>query len=237
MKIPAIDAALDTLRDGTEGREQDRLTASAVREHLVNVREYLEDLHRQSASGRMVNEANSDLTDRLLRRLFSFAEERILAEGGALEAGVCVVAVGGYARREMSIHSDVDLLVLYRDELTPYVATISERLQYWLWDAGVTVGCATRTIEETVAMGRADVTVRTAVLTARFLCGDGEFFHEFADSIRAELLPDSVQFIQEQIAMLEKRHVDYGESLFLLQPNVKEGEGTLRDYHSAYWVF
>ena len=236
MKIPAIDDALDSLRDGTEGREQDRLTASAVREHLVNVREYLEGLHQQSASGRTVNEANSDLTDRLLRRLFSFAEERILAEGGALESGVCVVAVGGYARREMSIHSDVDLLVLYRDELTPYVATISERLQYWLWDAGVTVGCATRTIEETVAMGRADVTVRTAVLTARFLCGDGEFFHEFADSIRAELLPDSVQFIQEQIEMLEKRHVDYGESLFLLQPNVKEGEGTLRDYHSAYWV-
>ncbi|MDG2049987.1 MAG: DUF294 nucleotidyltransferase-like domain-containing protein [Myxococcota bacterium] len=234
--MPTIDDALDALREGVKGREQDRLTAAAVRDHLANVREYLEDLHRQTESGRRVNEANSDLTDRLLRRLFSFAEERILAEGGELEAGVCVVAVGGYARREMSIHSDVDLLVLYRDELTPCVTTISERLQYWLWDAGVTVGCATRTIGDTVAMGRADVTVRTAVLTARFLCGDGEFFHEFADSIRAELLPDPVDFIHEQVEMLEKRHVDYGESLFLLQPNVKEGEGTLRDYHGAYWV-
>ena len=236
MSMPTIDEALDGLREVVEGPEQDRATAAAVRAHLGNVRRYLEALHRESASGRQVNEAHSDLTDRLLRRLFSFAEERILSEGGALETGVCVVAVGGYARREMSIYSDVDILVLYRNELTPYVTTIAERLQYWLWDAGVTVGCATRTIQDTVAMGRADVTVRTAVLTARFLCGDGEFFHEFADTIRAELLPNPAEFIQEQIENLEKRHVDYGESLFLLQPNVKEGEGTLRDYHGAYWV-
>ena len=236
MSMPTIDEALDGLREVVEGPEQDRATAAAVRAHLGNVRRYLEQLHRESASGRKVNEAHSDLTDRLLRRLFSFAEERILSEGGVLETGVCVVAVGGYARREMSIYSDVDILVLYRNELSPYVTTIAERLQYWLWDAGVTVGCATRTIQDTVAMGREDVTVRTAVLTARFLCGDGEFFHEFADTIRAELLPNPAAFIQEQIENLEKRHVDYGESLFLLQPNVKEGEGTLRDYHGAYWV-
>ena len=85
----------------------------------------------------------------------------------------------------MSIYSDVDLLVLYREQLTPYVTAVAERLQYWLWDAGLSVGCATRTIADTVAIGQEDDTVRTAVLTARFLCGDGEFFHEFADTIRS----------------------------------------------------
>jgi len=236
MAAPTIDEALDALRDGAGDGDGDRAMAAAVRTHIEKVRLHLEELHRRSGSGRVVNEANSDLTDRLIRRLFAYAEERIVAEGGALEAGVCVVAVGGYARREMSIHSDVDLLILYRDQLSPYVTTIAERLQYWLWDAGVTVGCATRTIEDTVAMGRADVTVRTAVLTARFLCGDGEFFHDFADSIRAQLLPDTAEFIHEQLEMLDRRHVDYGESLYLLQPNIKEGAGALRDYHAAYWV-
>ncbi len=230
---PAIDAFLAEL-DGEE--DLDRKVAPLVRRYLSVVREYLTRLHQRSGSGRVVNEANSDATDRLLRRLFVLAEERWIAEGNPGEPGLCIVAVGGYARREMSIHSDVDLLVLYRDKLTPYVAQIAERLQYWLWDAGLTVGCATRTIDETVALGREDVTVRTGVLTARFLCGDGEFFHHFADSIRGELLPDVGAFIQQQTNALRDRHAAYGQSLFLLQPNIKQGAGGLRDYHTAYWV-
>ena len=136
----------------------------------------------------------------------------------------------------MSIHSDVDLLLLYRGEITPFVEFMAERLQYWLWDAGLTIGMATRTIEETVELGREDVTVRTAVLTARFLCGDGEFFHAFADRIRDELLPDPAAFVLEQQELMRERQLEYGDTLYLLQPNVKEGAGTLRDYHTAYWV-
>ena len=230
---PAIDAFLAEL-DGEP--DLAARVAPLVRRYLGLVREYLARLHRESGSGRVVNEANSDGMDRLIRRLFVLAEECWIGEGHAAETGLCVVAVGGYARREMSIHSDVDLLVLYREELTPYVARIAERLQYWLWDAGLTVGCATRTIDETVKLGRQDVTVRTGVLTARFLCGDGEFFHDFADTIRGELLPDVGAFIAEQLQALRERHAEYGESLFLLQPNLKEGAGGLRDYHAAYWV-
>jgi [protein-PII] uridylyltransferase len=234
MSAPSLDPHLAAIAPADDWR--DRKVASAVRAYLGEVRTHLAELHRESESGRVVNEANSDLTDRMVRRLFMLAEEGFLAEQGQIDQGVCVVAVGGYARREMSIHSDVDLLILYKQELTPYVTTIAERLQYWLWDAGVTVGCATRTIEDTVAMGRADVTVRTAVLTVRYLCGDGEFFHEFADVIRRQLLPDTEAFLTEQVELLQERHASYGESLFLLQPNVKEGAGTLRDYHTAYWV-
>jgi [protein-PII] uridylyltransferase len=220
----------------SDPQERENAVAPAVRAYLADVRSHLEALHRSSHSGRLVNEANSDLTDRLVRRLFGLAEEIHLAKGGEVGPGLAVIAVGGYARREMSIHSDIDLLVLYRDELTPFVQYMAERLQYWLWDAGVTIGCATRTIEETVELGREDVTVRTAVLTARFLCGDGEFFHLFADRIRDELLPDPWAFICEQQELMRERHLEYGDTLYLLQPNVKEGAGTLRDYHAAYWT-
>ena len=234
MTIPVIDIRLEDLK--ASALPLSRAVPAAIRIYLEECRGYLAEEHRHSKSGRIVNEVNSDLTDRLVRRLFALAEEVIVADGGKLESDLSVVAVGGYARREMSIHSDVDLLILYRNELTPYVTTIAEHLQYWLWDAGLTVGCATRTIEDTVAMGREDVTVRTTVLTARFLCGDGEFFHDFANTIRRELLQDVSAFIGEQVDLLEQRHRAYGESLFLLQPNVKEGAGALRDYHAAYWV-
>ena len=234
MPAPVIDIRLEELTASDLPLE--RAIPAAVKDYLEASRTYLAQLHRESKSGRIVNEANSDLMDRLVRRLFALAEELIVAEGNELESAVSVVAVGGFARREMSIHSDVDLLILYREAVTPYVTTIAERLQYWLWDAGLSVGCATRTIEDTLAMGREDVTVRTTVLTARFLCGDGVFFHDFANTIRRELLQDVGAFIGEQVELLNNRHRAYGESLFLLQPNVKEGEGALRDYHAAYWV-
>ena len=233
-QVPSIDVHLGRLPEDPEAIVL--AIPDIVKAYLAEVHSHLEEIHRSSASGRRVNETNSDLIDRMIRRLFALAEELHRGRGNVVENGLAVIAVGGYARREMSIHSDVDLLILYRDHLTPLIEHVSERLQYWLWDGGLTIGCATRTIEETVALGLEDVTVRTAVLTARFLCGDGEFYHDFADRIRLELLPDPVAFVAEQQELMRERQLAYGNSLFLLQPNVKEGAGTLRDYHTAYWV-
>jgi [protein-PII] uridylyltransferase len=233
-RAPEIDQYLEALPH--DPKERVDAMPAIVKRYLADVRAHLAWLHETSGSGRAVNEANSDMMDRMIRRLFAVAEEIHLARGGSVEDGIAVIAVGGYARREMSIHSDVDILILYRDELTSFVQHIAERLQYWLWDAGLTIGCATRTIAETVELGLEDVTVRTAVLTARFLCGDGEFFHDFADRIRDELLPDPFAFVSEQQELLRERQLQYGDSLYLLQPNIKEGAGTLRDYHAAYWV-
>lgn len=234
VRPPSIDSELAELPIEPDARQN--AVAPAVKRFLASAREYLEGMHRESGSGRRVNEANSDLLDRMIRRLFGLAEDLFRDRGGEVHDGVSIIAVGGYARREMSIHSDVDLLLLYREELTPFVEFMAERLQYWLWDAGLTIGMATRTIEETVELGREDVTVRTAVLTARFLCGDGEFFHDFADRIRDELLPDPEAFVLEQQELMRQRQLEFGDTLYLLQPNVKEGAGTLRDYHTAYWV-
>ena len=140
----------------------------------------------------------------------------------------------------MSIHSDVDLLVLSIEGAAHALCGVDRRaLQYWMWDAGLTVGCATRTIEETRSRSASrHVTVRTAVLTARFLCGDGEFFHEFADAIRRELLPDVALVHRGAVRTpCEERHERYGESaLPAAAEHVKEGAGGLRDYHTAYWV-
>jgi [protein-PII] uridylyltransferase len=209
---------------------------AAVREYLGDAKAHLEHLHRSGARGQQVDETHSDLMDRLVRRLFEIAEEIHFSEAGEEQADLCVVAVGGYARREMNIHSDVDLLFLHRDAVSPHVRAVSERMQLWLWDANLAVGAATRTIDETIELAHADGTVRTGILAPRFLAGSGILFHEFQQSVRERLLSEPARFIEEQLESQRERHARLGDSLYLLQPNVKDSAGALRDYHLAYWV-
>ncbi len=207
-----------------------------VRDYLAAARTHLETLHRSGASGASVNRLHSDLMDRLVRRLFDLAEEFYFAGGGDEPAGFCIVAAGGYARQEMSIHSDVDLLFLYRDKLSSHVAAVAERVQLWLWDADLAVGASTRTIDETISLAKGDVTVATAILGPRFLAGSGVLFHEFQVCVRAKLFSNLGKFVDTQLEVLQARHAQFGDTLYLLQPNLKEGAGTLRDYHMAWWV-
>ena len=227
-------AALGERGPVPDGGEVDVLRT--VRGYLAAVREHLAEVHRATRAGSNVNGLHADLMDRLVRRLYRIAESEHFAREGVDTSRAALLAVGGYARREMSIHSDVDLLLLHEGELTPYVSRLSERIQLWLWDAGLTVGCATRTVGETLELARADNTVFTGILDTRFLAGDPVFYHEFTDSIRRELLADVEYFLERQIDSAVERHQAYGESLYLLQPNVKEGAGGLRDYHAAIWA-
>ena len=213
-----------------------RAVPLAARDFLAACRKHLEQLHRAGGRGSEVNEAHSDLVDALVRRLFEVSEGRYFAEGGEGPSEFCVVAVGGYARREMSVRSDVDLLFLYRDQVTPYVKSVAERLQMWLWDAQVTVGGATRTIADTIRLARDDASVCTSLLAPRFLAGSGILFHQFTRLVQTRLLDRPETFIADQIVAMHERHTRFGDSLYLLQPNIKEGAGGLRDYHAAYWA-
>lgn len=226
----------EPILDDDRALGSDAEVVAAVRLYLDEVRAYLGELHREQPSGRVVNEAHTDYVDHLLRRLFGLAEAHSQSKSEGRAVRLSLVAVGGYARRELSIHSDLDLLFLYRRRLSPYVQSVSECLQRWLWDSGLTVGCSTRTIDETLALASEDTTVRTAVLDARYLVGDVELFHDLADAIREELFAQPGAFIAEHFHAMTERHVKYGESPYLLQPNVKEGMGGLRDFHTAYWV-
>ena len=208
---------------------------AGVRAYVEAVREYLGELHRAGAAGHTVNETHSDLIDRLVRHLFGLAEEGHFAGGGE-QSDVSVLAVGGYARREMNIHSDVDLLFLYRKSISPHVKAVAERMQTWLWDSSMTVGAATRNVADTIDLARREVSVKTAVLEPRLLIGSGVLFHEFSSRLRSALFSDPARFIKAQIESLEERHTQFGDSLYLLQPNLKEGAGGLRDYHTSYWI-
>jgi [protein-PII] uridylyltransferase len=233
---PAIDRFLTPFSRPAAPVPNERGVPAAVREYLAAARSHLVHLHRSGAPGSRVNEIHSALMDRLVRRLFEIAEEIHFAGGGEEQSDLCVLAVGGYARSEMNIHSDVDLLFLHRGEVSPHVRGVCERMQLWLWDAQLAVGAALRTIDETLELARRDMTVRTAILAPRFLIGSGVLFHEFSQSVRDRLFADPAGFIAEQQQAQQQRHARMGDSLYLLQPNVKESAGALRDYHVAFWV-
>ncbi len=228
--LPEFDPRRETWKD--EAAE----IASAARAYLGSVREFLAARQRAGESGQRVNEANSDALDRLLRRLYGLSEFEHFAEGGAAGARVSMIAVGGYARREMSLASDVDLLFLHAGEMSPLAAHVAERIQQWLWDARAEVSGAVRTIEETLSLCRSEPSVLTAIIGARFLGGDVGLFHEFSTAVRNDLLANPGDFVRTQAEALAERHAKYGGSLYLLQPNLKDGVGGLRDYHTALWV-
>ncbi len=231
---PSIDVFFG---DRSAGAYRDRAgVVSAARAYLAAARLYLQELHGSGALGHRVNETHSNLIDRLVRRLFRLAEQSYFSDGREDPAVLTIIAVGGYGRRELNLHSDVDLLFLYREPISEHVSAVAERLQCWLWDASLSVGSATRTIEETLELAEADTSVRTSIMTSRYLAGSGVLYHDFVERVRSGFIADSGAFVSGQLEALHKRHKQHGDSLYLLQPNIKEAAGGLRDYHAAYWV-
>ena len=207
-----------------------------VRSYLDAVRTYLLGLHDDGAPARRVNEEHADLVDRLVRKLFRLAEDRYFKNFPRLDFRLSVIAVGGYGRRELSLGSDIDLLFLYRGKINPYVETLTEVITHRLWDARLTVGAATRTIQDCMRVGQEDLSTLTSFLDARFLIGDPGLHAELDREVRDYLKKHATSFVDGKLAEMRDRHERFGESVYLLQPHLREGVGALRDYHTAMWM-
>jgi len=209
---------------------------ASVRAYAAAVREYLLAQHDAGTPALAVMQEHSELIDRLIRRLFRIAEDRYFQDFPRLNFRLAIIAVGGYGRTELSLGSDIDLLFLYRGKLNPYVETIAESLTQRLWDARFIVGGAARNLTECLRVGREDLPTLTSYLDMRFLIGDPELFAELNDEVRSLMREDPEPFVQGKLDEQRKRHEEFGESLYLLQPNLRESVGGLRDYHTALWV-
>jgi len=208
----------------------------AVRAYLTASRSYLLGLHDAGESARHVMEEHSDLTDRLVRKLFRLAEDRYFQHNPRLDYRLAVVAVGGYGRRELALASDIDLVFLHRGKPNPYVETLAETLTHRLWDARLVVGAATRTVQDCLRVGSEDLATLTSYLDARFLIGGPELFAELEGEVQRRVRENASDFVAAKLAEQAARHERFGESLYLLQPNLRESVGGLRDYHTALWV-
>ncbi|MBX9883164.1 MAG: [protein-PII] uridylyltransferase [Sphingomonas sp.] len=182
--------------------------------------------------------AGAFLIDQILRLLFDFTTER-LHPNAAPTAGerLVLVAVGGYGRGEMAPHSDVDIAFLTPWKLTGWAEQVIESMLYALWDLRLKVGHSARSLDEMVRQAKADVTIRTALLEARYVWGDMALFDEAMRRFRLEVQQQSVRaFIADKLAERNERHRKMGDSRYVVEPNVKEGKGGLRDLHTLFWI-
>lgn len=149
---------------------------------------------------------------------------------------ISVLAVGGYGRGEMSPQSDVDLLFLAPHKINGWIESVVESMLYIMWDLRLKVGHATRTIRDCIRLGKEDFTIRTAMLEARFLSGNQELSSELHAKLRDELFRNTAsEFIEAKLEERDERHKKHGQR-YVVEPNIKEGKGGLRDLQSLFWI-
>ncbi|RID90611.1 [protein-PII] uridylyltransferase [Gemmobacter lutimaris] len=187
---------------------------------------------------RALTRAQSHLTDGLVSTAFELARHHFHPLPTPTEAErLSVLAVGGYGRAEMAPFSDVDLLFLTPWKMTPWAESVIETMLYILWDLKLKVGHSSRTVRDCIRLGREDITIRTALLEHRHITGDAALAHELDTALWAELFRNSgPEFIEAKLAERADRHKRQGGQRYVLEPNVKEGKGGLRDLQTLYWI-
>jgi len=182
-----------------------------------------------AASGVQFCAALSELTDELLRALFNDAVKNI-----GITKDIALIAVGGYGRGELAPYSDLDLLLLHKN--VKKVDDFASALWYPLWDLGLKVGHAVRTPKETRQLGETDLDTATALVTARFITGDESLANDCINDAREWWRKRGRDSLRDLHARVLARHATAGEVAFLLEPNLKEGLGGLRDIHALLWA-
>ena len=190
----------------------------------------------EGGTGRACAEALSAQTDDLLRVVLEISA-RWLASAQSGQWLPTIVAVGGYGRGMLAPYSDIDLLFLLPDRPSPGVERVVEALLYVLWDLKLKVGHATRSVDECLRQARADMTIRTTLVEARLVTGDKELFETLRTRFDKEIVAKTApEFVAAKLAEREARVRRAGASRYLVEPNVKEGKGGLRDLNTLFWI-
>ncbi|MEA3068408.1 MAG: [protein-PII] uridylyltransferase, partial [Sphingomonadales bacterium] len=192
-------------------------------------------LAEEPGNGRAAAQATAFLHDQLVRLAYDFVGGRILER--PLGEGLALVGLGGTGRGEMAPFSDLDLMFLTANAPTPGQERAAEAMLHLLWDLKLKVGHSVRSVAQLIALTKKDMTVRTAFLEARWLWADGKVFDLAVGRFRKEVVAGSAaEFVAAKLAEREARHVRMGDSRYVVEPNVKDGKGGLRDLHTLYWI-
>jgi [protein-PII] uridylyltransferase len=223
--------------------------SSSVAAARPKVLEYLKQLvktGRESAQNALEVDGNgrrcaaglSLFQDELIRLIYDYTVSHVYRATNPSDAErMAIVATGGYGRGLLAPGSDIDLLFLLPYKQTPWGESVAEYILYLLWDLGFKVGHATRTVEQCLKLGYADITIRTALLDSRLILGDAQLFAEFETRFRAEVVRGTArQFIDAKMAERDERVRRAWESRYKVEPNIKDGKGGLRDLHTLQWL-
>jgi [protein-PII] uridylyltransferase len=192
----------------------------------------------ENLPGIIAARALSATQDSVIQVIYDFAVKHFYPAKNPTKAEhITIVATGGYGRGELAPGSDVDLLFVRPYKQTAWDESVIEFILYMLWDLGLKVGHATRSLPECVRLAKQDITIRTALLEARYLCGDMALYEELRKKFWSDIATGSGQdFVEAKLAERDDRHHHQGESRYLVEPNIKEGKGGLRDLQTLYWI-
>ncbi|HZV11387.1 MAG TPA: DUF294 nucleotidyltransferase-like domain-containing protein, partial [Novosphingobium sp.] len=195
-------------------------------------------LAERPSAGHEVAEAQAFLVDQLLRVIYDHVTTTVYPVANRTTGErLTIMAVGGYGRGEMAPHSDVDVAFLMPHKQTSWCEQVIEAMLYFLWDLGLKVGHSSRSLDEMVRMSKSDITICTAMLEGRYVWGDQPLFEEARRRFFTEVVAGTErQFVTEKLAERNERHKRLGDSRYVVEPNVKEGKGGLRDLHTLYWI-
>ncbi|MEM9755384.1 MAG: DUF294 nucleotidyltransferase-like domain-containing protein, partial [Pseudomonadota bacterium] len=189
-------------------------------------------------AARRVTRAYAYLTDGIVRTAFTVARARLHPNPTPTDAEhIALMAVGGYGRGEMAPHSDVDLLFVTPWKRAGWVESVIESTLYILWDLHLKVGHASRSVRDCLALGREDMTIRTTFLEMRHLDGATDVSSALQADLRTRLFQGTApDFIEAKLAERDERHRKQGGQRYMVEPNIKEGKGGLRDLQTLYWI-
>ncbi len=246
---------LDELIDGEAlRRDLTALTADtqgdgsspAVRSAVLNLLKQYRAAGRRGAELMLMEDGGgkacaarlSHVMDEIVCALYDFAATHVYRTRNPSAAErMAIVAVGGYGRGTLAPGSDIDLLFLLPYKQTPWGEQVVEYMLYMLWDMGLKVGHATRNIDECLRLARDDVTISTALLEARFLWGEQALYDEMVRRFDREVVRvTGPEYVQAKLAERDARHAKGGESRYVVEPNIKDGKGGLRDLQTLYWI-
>ena len=235
-----ITAEVDALADRQAGNNDAFRSALShlLKAELVKAREAVQAALLKDRHGRHCAERLCFVQDEIIRILFNAATQHLYRSpipSGAER--MAVVATGGYGRGLMAPESDIDLLFILPYKQTAWGEQVAEAILYCLWDMGLKVGHATRSVDESIRQARGDMTIRTAILETRYLTGDRGLYDELIERFDKDVVQGTAsEFVTAKLAEREERHRRAGQSRYLVEPNVKDGKGGLRDLHTLFWI-
>ena len=223
----------------TQGTKARAAIVKALRAALDAGRAELERrLAEAPSAGHEVTGGYSFLTDQLLRVIHDHVTTHLYPVPNRTQAErLAILAVGGYGRAEMAPHSDIDIAFITPMKRSPWCEQVIEAMLYLLWDLGLKVGHSSRTVADTMRQAREDLTIRTALLEGRLVWGDQELYEELRQRFWNEVVKGSErQFLTQKLAERDARHKRMGDSRYVVEPNIKDGKGGLRDLQTLYWI-
>jgi len=221
---------------GLSGRKLNTDVSGILRDALASGRkEIARRLVDEPGRGRAAAQATAFLHDQLVRLAYDFVMDRVLDT--PLHDQLAMVGLGGTGRGEMAPFSDLDLMILTAKVPTGEAERASEAILHLLWDLKLKVGHSLRSSSQLMAMAKKDMTVRTAFLEARWLWGNDKLFDESMRRFRKDVVAGSAaEFVAAKLAERDLRHIRMGDSRYVVEPNIKDGKGGLRDLHTLYWI-